>query len=314
MKLIEGFAKTTRGLREEIGDLREKAKTAEAAMKAMKENNEAEREEAELELQAAYDLATRTTTCFRIETLSNNDTAVRRFTFAPSWQEFCSLVEELRPCISSRTATGTLNLHNMIAMALMRLRFGCTLEFLAVMFFGKIESMQNVERIVHDMWVLIDGVLYDTTVRLLTAEEIANTCTPSDFAAALPDAVVVLDVTYQYLQSTWGTGTSCSWGLSFFFFFCFNSNLGAAELNQWIYCHYKGHSLLKFLIGCAPNGRILFLLGPIPGSVSDDTALLEYLSNDGDEGAAIKVWIQNLQRGAGFVVDSGAQTELYFTR
>jgi hypothetical protein len=97
-------------------------------------------------------------------------------------------------------------------------------------------------------------------------------------------------------------------------FFCFNSNLGAAELNQWIYCHYKGHSLLKFLIGCAPNGRILFLLGPIPGSVSDDTALLEYLSNDGDEGAAIKVWIQNLQRGAGFVVDSGAQTELYFTR
>jgi hypothetical protein len=84
MKLIEGFAKTTRGLREEIGDLREKAKIAEAAMKAMKENNEAEREEAELELQAAYDLAARTTTCFRIETLCNNDTAIRRFTFVHS--------------------------------------------------------------------------------------------------------------------------------------------------------------------------------------------------------------------------------------
>jgi hypothetical protein len=85
--------------------------------------------------------------------------------------------------------------------------------------------------------------------------------------------------------------------------------LGSAALNQWIYCHYKGQNLIKFLIGCAPNGRILFILGPIPGSVNDDAALLAYIQDPNSlEGQAIKGWIAALPSGAGMVVDAGVWT------
>jgi len=60
------------------------------------------------------------------------------------------------------------------------------------------------------------------------------------------------------------------------------------------------------LIGCTPDGRILFILGPIPGRVNDDVALLSYLQDpDSEEGKVIRAWILGLPADAAMVLDAG---------
>jgi hypothetical protein len=206
MKAIQGFARATRGLRAEIGGLKESVKAATETLKSMEEEHETERAQADFDVQQAFERASREKKLFRVESLQHSDLAVRRFTYAPSWAEFVSLVTELRQYASGNTGSGTLDFQNMVAIALIRLRHALTLEFLAVMFFGNISLYSNVDRIIHDMWILIDASLFAKTIRLLSAAEIRQTCTPADFAEALANAVLVLDCTYQYLQAAWGQG------------------------------------------------------------------------------------------------------------
>jgi len=199
VKDIMGFSFAVESLRQEIGSLRSLMRQHDSTEGKEEGDDEGVIEESLLGLRSKDSV-------FCIESLMANDTAIRRFTFAPSWAAFDALVCDLQTFAHPRMGKGSLNLHNIVAMCIMRLRFNLTLEFLAVLFFGKIESCSNVKKIIDNGWLLLDEVLFSKTVQLLPAAEIRRQHLPPDFADALPGSVLVMDCTYQYFQSTWGIG------------------------------------------------------------------------------------------------------------
>jgi hypothetical protein len=161
-------------------------------------------EEAKQDLHAAMevlrDVHSRLGNKFRIESLKDQALAIRRLVLAPDWAEFMKFCDELKPAAHHRFGTGQLDLPNMVAMSIMRVRHDLTLEFLAILFFGDISQVSNVQRMVIDTWALIDAAMFDKEVYLIPHDEILSKYTPVNFAEALPGAILVIDATYEYHQ------------------------------------------------------------------------------------------------------------------
>ncbi len=151
-----------------------------------------------------------TSRCFRIEEFADNDQRIQRYVLAPSWAAFTALCDEIKQHCAPQVGTGALNLYNMVAMSVMRLRFDLSYELLAGMFFGQGGQITNVERIVHDTWARIETHLFTKEVYLLSEAEIARSYTPRNFAKALPHAVLCIDATYAYLDRPWAAGQNFS--------------------------------------------------------------------------------------------------------
>ena len=77
------------------------------------------------------------------------------------------------------------------------------------------------------------------------------------------------------------------------------------RMNALLWCHYKNRYCVKVMVICAPNGKLLSVWGPYPGSWSDDKIFKKVLSEAKTASSDFWKWLLAMPPGATIGVDAG---------
>ena len=107
--------------------------------------------------------------------------------------------------------------------------------------------------------------LYNDTFLLPSFNFIQQSRTPIGGNDDKPGVFAFADTTYVFSEKP---GDPALNKVYFFFFMFFSISL-LIKLKTLLYCYYKKRYLVKILVICAPNGQLLGVWGPFPGSQTD---------------------------------------------